>query len=306
MKRIYTLLAVASVTLAGAQVPNNGFEETLEDGFTLKSWGTFFPINVEVAPGGEPVQSNPILFDNGIGFSIPVGDCITGSWAMQLSNAFDTQNNVAIPGKVSLFNEAISPTATGWNNGIPLPEGSVVQLLGFDYKFFPMGNDVAVAKLEVFNSGGESIGKAEITMAQTVSDFQYVYVPINFTMNDTPTFMTIDFAMQKDGSEVNSWSTLIVDNVVVNWSMLGVRQNENKPFTVYPTMADNTINIIGNAISGEIEVSVLNVDGKKVSTQPISLNGDAQSLDVSQLASGIYLLDIKSVAGQSVTRFVKK
>jgi hypothetical protein len=306
MKKLYTILAIAILGFANAQVPNNGFEEILEDGFSLRSWGTFYVQTIIVGPEGTENTGSTLQFDNGIGFTMPVGDCITGSWAMQISNAFDTLNNLVIPGKASLINEAISPFATGWNNGLPLPEGSDVQFLGFDYKFFPMGNDVAVARLELFNDEVGSIGVAEITLTQQTSEFEYIYVPVQFTSLQTPTFMTIDFEMQKDGSEVNSWSTLIVDNVVVNSTMLGVRQNENNLFTVYPTLADSEINITANNVAGDVNVSIINIDGKKLQQQTLTLNGAAQSIDVSQLASGVYLLNTESNAGKSVTRFIKK
>jgi hypothetical protein len=308
MKKIYLLSTLFVTMLIQAQVPNNGFEQTLDDGFTLKNWGAFFPINIVVGPGDEPIeQPNTILFDNGVSFSMPVGDCITGSWAMQISNAFDTVNNVVIPGKASLFDDSNSPTHTGWNNGVQLPDGALVQFLGFDYKFFPAGNDVAMARLELFNEGGESIGVAEVQITQAVSDFQYVYVPIDFTLDDTPKFMTIDFAMQKDGSEVNSWSTLIVDNVVVNTMMLGVAQNQNAPFTVFPTVANTEINIVANDIAaGQTKISVVNMEGKIVTREAVLVGGTATTIDVSGLASGVYLLNAESETGKSVTRFIKK
>jgi len=309
MKNFYTLVAAVLFGMVNAQVPNNGFEQTLEDGFTLRSWGTFFPTTVSVGiDGTEVIQETNIFFDNGFGFSMPVGDCLTGSWAMQLSNAFDLNQNTVIPGKVSLFNEEIAPTATGWNRGIPLPEGSAVQFLGFDYKFFPMGNDVALARLEIFNDDGQSIGVAEITMTETVSDFQYVYVPITFTQfGQTPKFMTIDFSMQKDNSEVNSWSTLIVDNVVVNWEMLGVDQQKKSAFMLYPTLADDHINIIANdEITGATKISVADSNGKLLRSQTSMLSGDATAIDVSYLAHGMYLLIAESAKGRNVTRFIKK
>ncbi len=308
MKKLYTFIAVGLLGIATAQVPNNGFEQTLEDGFTLRSWGTFFPTTISVGlDGAEVVENTNIVFDNGFGFSMPVGDCLTGNWAMQISNAFDTANEVVIPGRASLFNEEIATTATGWNNGVPLQDGTVVEIFGFDYKFFPMGNDIASARLEIFNDDGESIGVAEIVLAETVSEFQYIYVPVSFTQaNQTPKFMTIDFSMQKGGSQVNSWSTLIVDNVVVNWSMLGVRQQENKPFAVYPTMVDNAINIIGNTAGADARVSIVNLEGKKLQQQAFIFDQAAKAFDVTDLASGVYFVEIETTGHRATTRFIKK
>lgn len=307
MKRIYLLFAMCGLTIAQAQVPNNGFEEILSDGFSPKNWGSVFiqPVHIDIATGQS--VSDDIWFQGVNGFTMAAGDCLTGSWSLMVSNAYNATQETTIPGHAVLFNDEFSETANGWNSGIPLPDGAVVQFLGFDYKFMPMGNDVAAARMELFNENNESIGVAEITLLPQTDNFQYVYVPVAFTMDDTPKFMTITFSMQKDNSEVNFGSVLFVDNVVVNTSMLGVRQNQAQPFTVFPTIADSHVNIMANASeSGLVSATIFNIEGKAVAQQKLQLDGATGTIDVSALASGTYLLDVRNGSDNQVTRFIKK
>lgn len=307
MKRIYLLLATCGLTIAQAQVPNNGFEEVLSDGFSLKNWGSVFVQQAWMDPVTGESGSDEIWFQGGNNFSMAVGDCITGSWALMVTNAYNATKQESIAGHAALFNDELSETANGWNLGIPVPDGVNIDFLGFDYKFFPMGNDIAVAKLELFNENNESVGVAEIQIAQAQSNFQYVYVPVAFALDDTPKFMTITFNMQKDGSEVNFGTALIVDNVVVNTSMLGVRQNQNQPFTIYPTLVEDHINVMANNVSGsDVTVTIFNVEGKELQRAKLPVDENGAALDITKLASGVYLLYAESGTEKSTTRFIKK
>lgn len=308
MKNLYILAALCAFGLADAQVPNNGFEETISDGFTLKNWGYFFPISITIDPETGENTGDQIVFQNGTGFSSPVGNCVTGSWSMMLTNALNVTQNTVIPGKASLFNDADSETATGWNNGFPIAPGTVVDRLGFDYQFFPAGdNDAAEATLELFGAGGESVGKATINISGFSADFAYVYMPLQLTSTEIPVFMTIDFDMAPEGSTPTFGSMLLIDNVKVNGLALGNNATAKNLFTVYPTVVEHSINLIGNGeITGNISVTIADAAGKTIGNQLVRLNGDAASINVDGLASGMYLLTAESSAGKSVTRFIKK
>jgi hypothetical protein len=308
MNKFYTLLLLAFFGVATAQVPNNSFEESIGDGLTLKNWGAFFiqPFAIDVATGN--VTSDDIMFENGVGFSMPVGDCVTGNWSMRIGNALNVTQNTVIPGRSSLFNDAESDFHTGWNNGIPLPENANVQFLGFDYMFFPAGDDVAEAKLELFSAEGTSVGKAIITISGFSSNFEYVYVPVNFTSAETPVFMTIDFSMAKEGSVPAFGSSLLVDNVIVNHMALGNNKPNTSAFTVFPTLAENQLNIVKNT-SGEnrnFTISIVDVSGKTIRQQSMELSDSPSQIDISTLANGVYFL--KAISGNTaeVTRFIKK
>jgi hypothetical protein len=308
MNKFYTLILLGFMGVANAQVPNHSFEESIGDGFTLKNWGALIiqPVTIDVATGNT--TRDDIMFDSGAGFSMPVGDCVTGNWSMRVSNALNLTQNTVIPGRASLFNDAESETHTGWNNGIPLPENTNVQFLGFDYMFFPAGDDVAEATLELFSSGGESVGKAVITISGFSSDFEYVYVPVNFTSTETPVFMTIEFSMVKEGSTPTFGSSLLVDNVIVNHLALGNNKPVSSTFTIFPTVAENQLNIVKN--TGEemrnFMISIVDVGGKTILQQSLEFSDSPSQIDISSLANGVYFLKALSGNTSEVTKFIKK
>ncbi|RZJ31600.1 MAG: T9SS type A sorting domain-containing protein [Flavobacterium sp.] len=308
MKNLYLLFAVCTFSIAEAQVPNPGFEETLSDGFTLKNWGSFLATTVTIDENGNST-SDEIIFQSGNGFCSPVGNCVTGSWSMMLTNAMNMTQNTVIPGKASLFNDAESETATGWNNGYPIAPGADVSLLGFDYQFFPMTeNEVAEATLELFGASGQSVGKAVITISGFSSDFNYVYAPVEFTSAEAPAFMTIEFNMAKEGSTPEFGSMLLVDNVKVNFSPLGNNTNTRDLFTVFPTITSGEINIVkGNAATNDqFNVTIIDATGKIVKQQTVELGDSPVSIDTGKLASGVYFLKASSKNASNVARFIKK
>lgn len=309
MKKIYLLLAIITTTIGQAQVPNPGFEETISDGVTLKNWGTFFPSNIIIDVNTGEIITDDIIFQNGTGFSSPVGNCVTGSWSMMLTNAFNATQNVVIPGKASIFNDAESETHTGWNDGYPIAPGTIIDRLGFDYQFFPAGdNDAAEATLELYGESGEMVGKASIPISGFTADFAYVYSTVQFTSNETPVLMRLEFNMAPDGSTPTFGSMLLVDNVIVNGMPLGVNTSSQSLFTVYPTLADNEINIMKSTEvnNDTYTMTISDANGKTVKQQSISINDNPATMDVSQLTSGVYFLRAESGNASSVTRFIKK
>lgn len=305
----FLLFAICSFSMANAQVPNPGFEETISDGFTLKNWGAFFPIPFSFDLQTGTMISDEIIFQNGVGFSSPAGNCVTGSWAMMLTNAFNATTNKVIPGKASLFNDAESETHTGWNNGIPVAAGAEINRIGFDYQFFPAGDtDVVEAVIELFGESGERVGRAELTFANFEANFTYVYAPIQFTSPETPVFMTIEFNMAKEGSTPTFGSMFFVDNVVVNSTQLGNNTGNRNLFTVFPTAASNEINVVKNSttVQNHFDFAIIDANGKMVKKQSVELTDSSVAIDVSDLSAGVYFLKATSEGASNATRFIKK
>lgn len=305
MKKIYTLILMGILGAAHAQVPNNGFEQTLPDGISLKNWGAYYPIPVSFDPVTGESTSDQIWFDNGQGFSFGVTDCWTGSLAMYISNAFNATTNEAIPGFARLFNDEISETASGWNYGIPIPENTEINILGFDCKFSPMGSDVAIAKLELFDEASELTGFAEIILSQPMWDFQYVYAPVQTVSSNTPVMMHISFGIKNASGNVNWGSSMVVDNVVVNWDMLGTSKNTAGLFKVYPTVSSEKVNIDVTQ-AGQYELNLTDLSGKTIRKQSVHAASGTLHVDVSALQNGLYLLGINHDGYSQTTKIIKK
>lgn len=305
MKKMYTLLLFTLALSAHAQVANHGFEEKRDDGMSLKNWGAFYPLTITMNPETGEMETQNVLFDFGSDFSFGIADCWTGSSAMYLSNAWDMDNNQVIKGFSRLFNAEVSETPTGWNYGIPVPANTNFQIFGFDVKYSPIGNDVAKAWIEVYDGQGEIIGNAQILLDNPIWDFQYVYTPLMLTPGKVPAFMNIGFDMGTETSEVNWGSSIIVDNVRINWTFLENQSHTKQSISVFPTMADAELNVLGGDISGIRDVSIIDLNGRIIATQPLTLSDSPASLDVSGLSKGVYLLKISGQQNHT-TRFIKK
>lgn len=74
---------------------------------------------------------------------------------------------------------------------------------------------------------------------------------------------------------------------------------ENNDFAIFPNPAKNKINISQEFVTANAQITVTNVYGKNVKVQTLSMGNN--SLDISNLAKGIYLLNINN-NGKSVTK----
>jgi hypothetical protein len=299
---VATLLATTFGSL-NAQVVNGNFE-TVKPNNLVSNWGMnfAFPIAIDLETG-QSTQS-PITFGCWPGFVFPSWDAHHGNMAMQLTNALDQSTNTVIPAKSMIFNDA-KQDFPGWNAGVPVNTTDSVTMLGFYYKFFPMGNDVAEAELIIFDADGQELGRASADIMQTNWEYNYLYSPVQFTASGTPTFMQISFSMAKEGSTPNFGSTLLIDDVIVNFAALANDAFETTQFAVYPTVASNEINILKGttAPSGNYDFTITNMEGKTINNQSIQLSDNNPiAVDVSQLSKGVYFISAKGFT----TKFVKQ
>lgn len=307
-KKIYTLYALLFLFSldAQAQVPNSNFEQGLGYGLEqVASWGQFFAIYISIdMETGETTQDEIIFGDNTLGtFCLSTPEAHTGERALLVRNALNVTQNVVIRGKADLYNSEISDFPTGWNTGIPITEGTIIDKLGFHYKFFPQGNDVAQATLDLFGENG-LVGSAVIDLSGVVSDYTYVSAPVNFISNDTPNYMRISFSMAAPDSVPTFGSWLVVDDVVVNSQMLHVGTNQSSLFKVYPTLVSDEINIMTNnpSVTGISDWAIIDATGRTIQKQTLDIAEDAvATIGAGNLSKGTYFLK----SGKFITRFVK-
>ena len=74
--------------------------------------------------------------------------------------------------------------------------------------------------------------------------------------------------------------------------------NQKVEFKVYPNPTTDFLNILTD--EQILEVSIFDINGKQI----LKLN--EKRLDVSNLTSGIYLIEVKTASGKSILKFVKK
>jgi hypothetical protein len=326
MKKIILTLKILLVFVAftnmNAQIINGNFEN-VKPNFLPSNWGKAFAINevIDVATGittSDEVQYSSCM--PGICYS-NFGNSNTGQYALEMANAFNVTQNKLIIGGAVLFEDPTQDFPPGgaynFNTSIVPFDSSIMYAnqgvsLGFYYKFAPVGNDVAEANLELFDSSGNSVGKVAIPISGTNTDFNYIYSPVNFTSSATPISMSLSFTMAKEGSIPTFGSILIVDDVTINNSAaiaLQTNTSVNEQFMIYPTITNQEINIRkGNSIiDGNYNFDIINTDGKLISKNNLSfLNSQIPQIDVSQLSNGIYFLKTSIDNKEQTFKFIKK
>lgn len=309
MKKNYFILSVLLISIpfgTRAQVVNGDFEN-VKPNFLPSNWGMNFLQQV----GFDPVTGES--FGDQIQFTWCVPSMVyasteakDGQYAMEISNAYNVTQDAVIPGFVSIFNNP-EEDIPGWNPGVPVEPGRSVVMLGFDYKFLPVGNDIAEAKLLVVDENGTEIGKASVEISGTHDTYTYIYTPIEVLQTGTPAYMYITFNMAKEGSTPNFGTRLIVDNVIVNSGSLIGSENQESEARVYPTLVDNELNIIPNGFSDTISYKIINSEGRVIKQNTVSQSSDyLYTMDVSELSSGMYFLNIQDQTKNSTKKFIKK
>ncbi|QBZ98177.1 T9SS type A sorting domain-containing protein [Flavobacterium sangjuense] len=308
MKKNYFILSLALLVApfcSQAQVVNGNFEN-VKPNFLPSNWGmTFLQEIVFDAQTGEQLGDQiqyTWCFPSMVYASFEAKD---GQYAMEVSNAYNWTQDIVIPGTATLF-ENPEEDGPGWNPGVPVDPNSSIILLGFDYKFLPAGNDVAEATLVVNDANGNEIGTASLDISGVHDTYTYVYAPIAVTHPGTPAFMYISFNMAKAGSIPTFGSRLIVDNVIVNFSALIV-DNHSQDAKVYPTLADNELNIVPNGFSESVSYKIINSEGKIVKQNTVNQDSTyVYTMDVSDLSAGMYFLNIQDETKNSTKKFIKK
>ena len=118
---------------------------------------------------------------------------------------------------------------------------------------------------------------------------------------DNQATVYIAFKYVSSDTEGGNW---VVNNVVVNGTGSSNVSEVNSGLKLFPNPATSVLNI--SSVSNIRNISVSNVIGQRV-VNFNEINTDNYSLNVADLAKGVYLINIENVDGTSVvTKFVKK
>ena len=311
MKKNYIILSFVLLftTLSSkAQVVNGNFE-IVKPNFLPSNWGMNYTQAITFDPITGQSTGDNILYTWCIPSLVYAStESHTGQYAMEVSNAFNQTQNTVIPGEAMIFSDATQDTP-GWNPGIPLNPTANIERLGFYYKFLAVGNDVAQAKMVLFDANGNEIGRTTVDIHGTDNQYHYIYSYIYHPYNITPAYMQISFNMAKAGSTPTFGSRLIIDNVITNAQSLALIENPiNDAFRVYPTLVDSEINIVPSTqIEGTIDYKIINSQAQIVKQNTVTNSSDyIYTMDVTNLSSGIYFLEIESNFEKVIKKFIKR
>ncbi|MGL2966248.1 T9SS type A sorting domain-containing protein [Flavobacterium sp. XGLA_31] len=311
MKNNYLLSLVLTLAISQVnfgQVVNGNFEN-VKANLLPSNWGMTF-----LQQGGFDPETGEAFGDQiQYTWCIPsmvyaTTEAQSGDYAMEISNAFNLTQNTVIPGMATIFSDP-EQDGPGWNPGIPVQATDAIDMIGFYYKFIPAGNDIAEARISVYDANSNEIGHANIDISGTNNQFQYIYQTINYTSNAPRAHMTISFSMAKEGSVPTFGSRLVVDNVVTNWAALNLA---TLPFSsrisVFPTLVTDELNINTFGMTqGPVTYKITNSEGKVLTQNTVNESSAyVYTMDVSSLSAGLYFITINSSLGKITKKFIKK
>ena len=308
MKKNYFTISLFLLVFSfavNAQVVNGNFEN-VKPNFLPSNWGMTFLQQFGFDPETGEQFGDQISFT----WCFPsmvyaTTDAKNGQYAMEVSNAYNWTQDKIIPGMASIFNDP-EQDGPGWNPGVPVAPGTSVVMLGFDYKFLPVGNDVAEATLEIVDANGNELGRASVDISGAQNTYAYIYTPVNITHAGTPAFMYINFNMAKEGSQPTFGTRLLVDNVIVNFSSLLASDNTIGP-KVYPTLVETELNVVPDGFDEAVAYKVINSQGRVVrQTTVVQNTSEVFTMNLSDLSSGMYFLNIQDKTKNYTKKFIKK
>lgn len=82
-------------------------------------------------------------------------------------------------------------------------------------------------------------------------------------------------------------------STVLDCSGWGTTDFDTNYFQIYPNPTHGILNVASTTVSGEVQINLFDVNGRKVMTKVVNMNGNA-TMDVSELSAGIYMLQLVS------------
>lgn len=282
MKKIYLLLLLSlSGYTTWAQVPNGDFEK-LDSTGKISNWGRIHLLNFWIDSLGNS-HSDSIIYDQALYFS--TSDAHSGSKALEMRNAQNYTQKSMIFGGADLNGEG----SVGYGFPILTPVSLPPTSFNFYYKFLPKGGDSAYATMQLFDSSGNVLGEASVTIGGTISTYTPISVPVIYSQSGVPSFASISFSTAKAGGNVTLGTRFLVDDVSIsNLTYIAHPISENN-INIYPNPAKDIIYISKNNITVFEQISLYDMTGKRVLESK-----NSSVLFCESLTKGIYLLMAKS------------
>lgn len=284
MKRFLLCTALLTALIPGwlhAQLFNPGFENLNSNG-TCSNWGNNYIFSVFIDSSGV-VTGDSIVFDNQ--FYAATTDAHSGSYALELRNAYNFTTNEGIAGSVSADEDSIF---TSWGTFEQVAISGYPVDFGFFHKYFPANGDTGLAILLVFDAMGDEIGRAEILISGTVPVYTYLSAPVVYTVNALPAAYTLNFSTANVYVEPSFGTRLLIDDVILNVSPTSLPEDVNgNDIDVFPNPANQSF-----TISQQEQVlqayTISDISGRIIGNY--QMFGKSIVHDTADLKNGVYFL----------------
>jgi len=187
------------------------------------------------------------------------------------------------------------------NGGIPYTERPD-SIVGW-YKSSPVSNDTGFVQFILFGSTRDTIGIARFYVPATaVTKFTRFHKAIEYRSSNVPdsSLWILSSSSGATGQQVNS--TIWVDDLDLIYNTTGISNTSS---------IDNTVILFGNPVSDKLDIyipqnsqiEILNINGQILKN--IQDAYDCTIIDFSDLAKGLYFIEIKNKDGILVKKIIK-
>ena len=217
-------------------------------------------------------------------------DANTGSYAAQMTTINHPFANQTIGAYLSLgeidFNGYYIFNGATYN--------AVPELFSFAYKYIPTGADIAQVALN-FYENGLLIGDFSTVLTAT-SGSEYETLTTALSIIGTPD--SIQFSIY---SGDNAGSTLLLDDFVLSGGNVGLEEFSTMNVSIYPNPATDVVFIKAD---GVYDFKVLDVAGNVI-IENENIN-EATEINISQLTSGAYFVEINDGVSKQTHKLIKE
>lgn len=298
MKKI--LLSLFLVSAVGANAQTVIFEDSFDTypDFAIANVGNWILTDLDGLPTYGIEQGTPavsVIFANS-------GDPMA-FMVMNASAAVEPLNPAAWKGrtgeKCMAAMAAIPAPPVNANNDYLISPQIALGTSGNTLKFWAKG--IAAQYPEKFRVGISTTGSAptNFTMITPVAGIVPTTSWVEYTyILDTYAGQNVRIAIQCVSEDAFS---LLIDDFKVTATVLGTQDFFKTNFAVYPNPANDVINI-SNVNKLEVtDVVITDINGRIMK----QVNSNIESINISDLNSGVYFLKIKTANAEGVTKIVK-
>ena len=313
--------AGADILVQNANTTVAGQWETLSYDFSGAS-GPVSKVVFVVSPN-DTVQ-HELYFDNiRLDTSTAIATCPGIAPDVDVMEDFDCQQNTTYTSTDGSLAVITNPDTTGINTSDNVGEYTRSSLsadaIVADFNLAPL--DFAThnqMKLDVWDASVPSV--VEITLldaagislatATATTSVGNAWEQLNFDFQIVPFTASVAKAILQfdSGSSAASNKVYYYDNWKMDGVLTGIRDLNMNALSVYPNPVNEFINLDMNVLdlNSELTANIVTADGRIIQSTSIASGTRIERIDVSQLSSGMYFIELTDSKSKWMSKFVKK
>jgi hypothetical protein len=280
------VLLVFSTAAAWAQdtIANGGFE----------SW-TNFPAQAYNEPNDWNTPNPQLSALSTITVNLDSSIVHAGKYSCKLTTLYVAAITSNVPGTITT---GVIPSAEGQSISGGVPVHSRIMSVSGYYQYVPAGADSGGANISLVKNG-VVIGTGSFDFMDTVKTWTPFAFNVNYTSDSIPDTSLLTFVSSINNGVKNS--SLWLDDLKYSYTTVGIHEVPTSQFAVYPNPAGHEINIDNQTMQANT-LNLTSTTGQLIKV--IKLHAGLNTVDVSTLADGVYILSGVGVNGGSYSSSV--